>query len=200
MTQPVERALMVRVFSLLALALVGCARPTPDTRGIRAGGRDVSLRFEGTCAHLACRSSYGQAVPAHTPGAFACGADQRGAPAGWFTPAFTCDPVVPHRFRQPGDGPFLTCNDQQRWLSLPGLTQAECGERYLVCHRGVRALAIARDRSAANASGRQHFEASLGLLHAIGGDPTQRETMVSVYALWERERIAADPQCVGTAR
>ena len=184
---------------LLAATLTGCMRPAPDVGGVRPGGRDVSLRFEGTCAHLACRSSYAQAVPERTLGAFAC-EPARGAGRGWFTPAFTCDPVVQHRYRQPSDAPFLTCNDAQRWLSLPGLTQAECGESYLVCYRGVRTLAVARDRSASNSSGRQHFEASLGVLRAIGADPNERETIVSIYALHERDRIGADPQCVGGAR
>jgi hypothetical protein len=192
---------MKRAILVLLLGLtISCVRPTSDADRVHAGGRDVSLRFEGTCAHLACRSSYAQAAPANAPGAFACG-PERGAPHGaWFTPAFTCDPNTPHRYRQPNDPPYLTCDDRQRWLALPGLTQAECGESYLVCYRGVRTLAIARDRSAPNASGRRHFEGSLGLLQAIGADPDQRDTVVSIYALHERERIAADPHCVGTGR
>jgi hypothetical protein len=101
------------------------------------------------------------------------------------------------RYRQPNDPPYLQCNDRERWLSLPGLKHSQCGERYLVCHRGKRVTATARDRSASNDSGRTHFEASLGLLQAIGADPDQRETFVSIYAMHERDRIAADPQCVG---
>ena len=192
---------MKRTSLLLSLGLaLGCVPPSSDARDVHPGGRDVSLRYEGTCAHLACRSSYAQAVPANTVGAFACAAQPGAARGPWFAPAFTCDPNAPHRYRQPNDPPYLTCDDQQRWLSLPELTQAECGESYLVCYRGVRTLAIARDRSAPNSSGRRHFEGSLGLLQAIGADPDQRGTVVSIYALHERDRIAADPQCVGSGR
>lgn len=181
-----------------ALSLSACAH-TPSLRTSR-DGRDVSLRFEGTCQHLACCSRYAVSVPDQTPGAFSC--DGRSEVScsknvGSFAPAFTCDPRGMGRYRQPDDPPYLTCNDRERWLSMPGLTHPQCGERYLVCHRGIRVTAIARDRSASNDSGIEHFEASLGLLEAIGADPAQRETIVSIYAMHERDRIAADPQCVG---
>lgn len=191
---------MKRAILLLLGLTNGCVLPAPNANEIHPGGRDVSLRFEGTCSHLACRSSYAQAAPANTLGAFACTTERGAGRGAWFTPAFTCDPNTPHRYRQPSDPPYLMCDDRQRWLSLPELTQAECGESYLVCYRGVRTLAVARDRSAPNTSGRRHFEGSLGLLQAIGADPEQRGTVVSIYALHERERIAADPQCVGSGR
>jgi hypothetical protein len=70
----------------------------------------------------------------------------------------------------------------------------------LVCYRGVRVTAVARDKSASNDSGRFHYEASLGLLRAIGADPEERETFVSIYALHETDRIASDPHCVGSDR
>lgn len=168
-------------------------------RSAGLGGRNVSLRYEGSCAHLSCCSSYAVALPTAVAGAFRC--DTQTMPcsrsSGWYAPGFTCDPRVRGRYRQPEDPPYLACDDHQRWLSLPGLTHSQCGESYLVCHRGVRVLAEARDRSASNGSGRVHYEASLGLLRAIGADPEQRDTIVSIYALHERDRIAADPHCVG---
>jgi hypothetical protein len=184
---------------LTAAWLVSCTQRVPESHA-RAGGRDVSLRFEGSCAHLACCSRFSQAVPARTLGSFQCEAQGESCSEkrGWFTPAFTCDPYHAQRYRQPQDPPYLGCDDQQRWLSLPGLTHSDCGEQYLVCYRGVRALAKARDRSAQNVSGNAHYEGSLGLLRAIGADPNERETIVSIYALHERDRIAADPHCVGS--
>jgi hypothetical protein len=193
------------VTSTIALALVsallpGCTQRLVPSRA-RPGGRDVSLRYEGSCAHLACCSRFAQAVPAQTLGSFQCepqGASSCSDKRGWFTPAFTCDPYHAQRYRQPEDPPYLGCDDQQRWLSLPGLSHSDCGERYLVCYRGVRVLAVARDRSAQNESGNAHYEGSLGLLRAIGADAEQRETIVSIYALHERDRIASDPHCVGS--
>lgn len=199
---PRTRSLVVPLAPLVLLGLTDCTRFTPASSS-RPGGRDVSLRYEGSCAHLACCSSYGQAVPARTLGGFPCDGtahDTCGSKPGWFVPAFTCDPYHAQRYRQPEDPPYLGCNDQQRWLSLPGLSHTDCGAQYLVCYRGVRVLAVARDRSAENRSGNTHFEGSLGLLQSIGADPNERETIVSVYALRERDRIAADPQCVGSGR
>jgi hypothetical protein len=165
------------------------------------GGRNVSLRYEGSCAALACCSVHGVSVAAETRGAFACTAlgqsPSCGEKRGWFAPGFTCNPSEPHRYRQPQDPPYLACDDNERWLSLPELSHGDCGESYLVCYRGVRVIAFARDRSAPNDSGKLHFEGSLGLLHAIGADPAQRETTVSIYALHERDLIASDPHCVG---
>lgn len=189
----------VTALLLVAATTNGCV-PVRSPRSADVGGRDVSLRYEGSCADLACCSAHAIAVEAETTGAFACGAEaatscQRNS--GWFAPGFTCDPRVPNRYRQPDDPPYLSCSDRERWLSVPGLTRAECGETYLVCHRGTRVTAVARDRSAPNGSGNVHFEGSLGLLRAIGGDPAQRDTIVSIYALHERDRIASDPQCTG---
>ena len=136
-------------------------------------------------------------------GAFACNGSSNPSCSqnrGWFAPAFTCDPLLPGRYRQPEDPPYLGCNDLERWLSMPRLGRAQCGESFLVCYQGVRVIAYARDRSAPNESGNEHVEGSLGLLQAIGADATQRETIVSVYALHERDRIASDPQCVGSGR
>lgn len=161
----------------------------------------MSLRYEGTCAHLACCSRYAQQVPAHTFGAFQCGPQQAHSCShnvGWFAPAFTCNPLANGLYRQPSDPPYLGCNDNERWLSLPGLTHEQCGETFLVCYRGRRVTAVARDRSASNDSGNMHFEASYGLLTAIGADPDERETFVSIYQMHERDQIAADPHCVGT--
>jgi hypothetical protein len=176
-----------------------CARgSTLDERA--HGGRDVSLRFEGTCEHLACCSAYAVPVPGQLPGSFSCLGSANTSCSqnrGWFAPAFTCNPLLPGRYRQPEDPPFLACSDTERWLSMPALRHEQCGESYLVCHRGARVIAFARDRSAPNGSGNQHIEGSLGLLQAIGANPDERETIVSVYALHERDRIAADPQCVG---
>lgn len=193
--------------SLLGIALlmtsvpsVQCAYPAAF-RPATVGGRGVSLRYEGTCAHLACCSTYAVAVPAESPGAFRCDGRARTSCRqndGWFTPAFTCNPYAKGQYRQPDDPPYAGCNDQERWLSLPGLGHAQCGETYLVCREGVRVTAVARDRSAGNESGKTHFEGSLGLLHALGADPTQREAFVSIYALHERDLIASDPHCVGT--
>ncbi len=189
-------------FALGVAILAGCAhvaRPAA-TEGRSLHGRDVSLRYEGTCEHLACCSTYAVDVPQATPGAFVCNGHSNvscSKNVGWFAPAFTCNPLVLGRYRQPDDPPYLMCNDQERWLSIPNLTHHQCGQRYLVCHQGKRVTATARDRSASNDSGIRHFEGSLGLLHAIGADPAQRETLVSIYALHERDRIAADPQCVG---
>jgi len=36
------------------------------------GGRNMPLRYEGTCAHLACCSAHAVAVADDTPGSFAC--------------------------------------------------------------------------------------------------------------------------------
>jgi hypothetical protein len=185
----------------LCVFQASCARLSqPSEAGL--GGRDVSLRYEGSCAHLACCSSYALPVAAQTEGSFPC-ADRPelrcSAKPGWFAPAFTCDPEVPHRYRQPGDAPYLACDDRDRWLALPALTHHVCGETFLVCHRGARVLAVARDRSAPNGSGRTHYEASLGLLLALGADPAERETFVSIYSLADRDRIAEDPHCTGDA-
>jgi hypothetical protein len=184
--------------SLLALA-TSCAHRAPDQGRAGLGGREVSLRYEGSCAQLACCSTYAVRVADATPGAFSCGGpeDACNANRGWFAPGFTCDPSVPGRYRQPEDAPFLACNDNERWLSLPGLGHVDCGQRYLVCHQGLRVTAVARDRSASNDSGRFHYEASLGLLRAIGADPEARETFVSIYAMDDVDGIAEDPHCVG---
>lgn len=139
-------------------------------------------------------------VPANTVGAFSCGPSQRSSCSGnvgWFAPAFTCNPLGQGMYRQPADPPYLACNDNERWLSLPGLVHTQCGEQLLVCYRGRRVTAVARDRSASNDSGNVHFEGSLGLLTALGADPDQRETFVSIYAMHERDQIASDPHCVG---
>ena len=178
----------------------GCAHlgPTADRPSLQ---HEVSLRYEGTCAHLACCSAYAVEVPEQTTGAFRCTAPETRACAnnrGWYAPGFTCNPYEQGRYRQPRDPPYLACNDYERWLSLPGLRRAQCGQRYLVCRNGVRVTAVVRDRSAANQSGRMHYEGSLGLLRALGASPNDRETFVSVYTLDERERIAADPHCVGS--
>jgi hypothetical protein len=172
--------------------------PRPAAGGV--GGRNLSLRYEGTCAHLACCSAHAVAVPAQTAGAYACDAQPNptcSSKPGWFAPGFTCSPTALGRYRQPADPPYLACNDYERWLSIPGLTDAQCGTRYLVCHRGVRVTAVARDRSASNTSGKRHYEGSFGLLLALGADHDARETMVSIYALDERAAIASDPSCVG---
>jgi hypothetical protein len=171
---------------------------SPDSG--REDGRDVSLRYEGTCAQLACCSADAVPVASDTPGAFACGLTAGslcGQNVGWFAPGFTCDPLQVHRYRQPQDPPYLRCDDNERWLSLPGLRHADCGETYLVCYRGTRIIAFARDRSAPNDSGKVHYEGSLGLLRAIGADPNERETLVSIYPLHDMERISSDPHCVG---
>jgi hypothetical protein len=188
-------------FALYALALgASCVHAPRSGERASLGGRDVSLRYEGTCAQLSCCSTYSVPLSEPTPGAFFCGGSEHACRvnSGWFAPGFTCDPFVPGRYRQPGDAPFLGCNDNERWLSLPGLSHVECGKRYMVCHRGVRVGAVARDRSASNESGRFHYEASLGLLQAIGADPEARETFVSIYAFDDVESMAEDPQCVGT--
>ncbi len=187
--------------TLFALALgASCVHAPRSTERAGLGGRDVSLRYEGTCAHLACCSTYAVPLAGATLGAFQCGGDAFacGVNSGWFAPGFTCDPFVAGRYRQPGDAPFLGCNDNERWLSLPGLSHVECGKRYMVCHRGVRVSAVARDRSASNDSGRFHYEASLGLLQAIGAEPDARETFVSIYEFEDVESMASDAQCVGT--
>lgn len=200
------RALRPRKLGVLTVAaLLGtsCAHAATTTQGtIYFGGRELSLRYEGSCAHLACCSSYAVPVPAQTLGAFRCDTRANGcaASAGWFAPGFTCNPLEQGRYRQPEDPPYLACNDSERWLSLPNLSHSACGERYLVCYRGVRVTAIVRDKSARNDSGRVHYEGSLGLLNAIGADPEARETLVSIYALSETDRIAADPHCVGSGR
>jgi hypothetical protein len=190
----------LRVLLLLSAsaACAQCAYAIPFRPGV-GKARDVSLRFEGTCAHLACCSTYAVAAPFQSAGAFRCDAAAGVAchRDGWFAPGFTCDPREKGRYRQPGDPPYLACNDHERWLSLPDLSHAQCGETYLVCRQGVRVTAIARDRSANNESGRIHYEGSLGLWRAIGADPAERETFVSVYPLHERDLIAADPHCVG---
>lgn len=141
-------------------------------------------------------------VAPQTVGSFQCDASVHACSTntGWFAPGFTCNPFEKGRYRQPDDSPYLACNDNERWLSLPGLSHVACGESYLVCHRGVRVTAVARDKSASNDSGRVHYEASLGLLHALGANPEARETFVSIYALHETDRIAADPHCVGSGR
>lgn len=181
-----------------ALASVaGCVSPLPFRPDI-GKARHVSLRFEGTCAHLACCSAYAVAAPFQSAGAFRCDGTCRRD--GWFAPGFTCDPREKGRYRQPDDPPYLACNDHERWLSLPNLGHAQCGETYLVCRDGVRVTAVARDRSASNGSGNVHYEGSLGLWRAIGADPSARETFVSVYALHERDLIASDPHCVGSGR
>jgi hypothetical protein len=162
----------------------------------------VSLRFEGTCAHLACCSAYAVAAPAGSIGAIQCNDPVRTACRrdGWFAPGFTCDPRQQGRYRQPDDPPYLACNDHERWLSLPDLGHAQCGQTYLVCRAGVRVTAVARDRSFGNDSGKVHFEGSFGLWRALGADLSERETFVSVYPLHERDLIAADPHCVGSGR
>lgn len=185
------------------LPSLSCTQAALSPRGRAPGGRNVSLRYEGTCAHLACCSVHAVPVAPNTRGAFACGA-QAGlrcgsSKQGWFAPGFTCNPHEPGKYRKPHDPPYLSCDDQERWLALPELTHAHCGEPYLVCYRGRRVIARARDRSAPNGSGKVHHEASLGLLLALGADPRERETIVSIYALHERDRIAADPHCVGDA-
>lgn len=198
MTRPCAAGLLK---AALALLVSGCLVPAPENRA--HGGRDISLRFEGTCGHLACCSAYAVPVPDGTLGAFACTGSTNPSCSqnrGWFAPAFTCNPLLPGRYRQPDDLPFLACSDTERWLSMPNLRREQCGEPFLVCYRGTRVLAVARDRSAPNGSGNEHIEGSLGLLQAIGADPTQRETIVSVYALHERDRMAADPHCVGSDR
>jgi hypothetical protein len=175
------------------------AQPKPALQ--THGGETLSLRYEGSCAHLACCSAYAVQVPANTPGAFSC-AGQKGSCSdnqGWFAPAFTCDPQQPGRYRQPADPPFLACDDHELWLSLPGLRHAQCGENYVVCRGGTRVIAVARDRSAGNDTGNVHYEGSLGLLHALGADPGERETVVSIYPLTERERMAMDPACSGSS-
>lgn len=192
-----------RQLFFVALVAVSAANaecvPLASLRSEGVVGRNVSLRYEGTCAHLACCSAHAVVVPAETVGAFRCDASKAcGRNGGWFAPGFTCNPLEPGRYRQPGDPPYLECRDNERWLSLPGLTHAQCGERYLVCHRGVRVTAVARDRSASNDSGNTHYEGSLGLVLALGASPDERETFVSVYALHERDRIASDPHCVGS--
>ena len=194
-----DRPALVFFVCMFALCNTRCVHSSAP--GDSLGGRDVSLRYEGTCAHLACCSSYAVSVPEGTAGAFSCasGMHRCAAQRGWFAPGFTCNPYEKGHYRQPDDRPFLSCNDNERWLSLPGLSHQECGATYLVCHRGVRVTAVARDKSASNESGRVHFEASLGLLQAIGADPEARETFVSVYGMHERDRIAADPHCVGSA-
>jgi hypothetical protein len=171
----------------------------PPFRPAVGKARNVSLRFEGSCAHLACCSTYAVSAPTGSAGAFQCDDPtlRTCRRAGWFAPGFTCDPGAKGRYRQPGDPPYLACNDNERWLALPDLGHAQCGETYLVCREGVRVTAVARDRSASNASGRFHYEGSLGLWNAIGADLTQRETFVSVYPLHERDLIASDPHCVG---
>lgn len=195
-----------RVIPLAAILLgvlvahAGCAHLNGRTSQA-AGRREVPLRYEGTCAHLACCSAYAVAVPARTPGAFRCEGTAAGSCSrntGWFAPGFTCDPHGQERYRQPHDPPYLSCNDRERWLSMPGLTRRQCGERYLVCRHGIRVTAVVRDRSASNTSGNRHYEGSLGLLRALGADPRARETSVSIYALDERDRIASDPHCVGS--
>ena len=186
------------IAAAVAALHASCALPA-YVREATLGGRDVSLRYEGSCAHLACCSRYAVSVPAATVGAFNCPSPEGscGANVGWFAPGFTCDPSQSGRYRQPGDPPFLNCDDNERWLSLPGLGHLQCGETYLVCHRGVRVTAVARDKSASNESGRVHYEGSSGLLRAIGADLAARETFVSIYAMHETDRIAADPHCVG---
>jgi hypothetical protein len=188
--------------SLSALALVAtlgaCNLGKPASLESR-GGAGVSLRYEGSCAFLACCSSWAVPVSRGTAGAFACSGQNGGGCSdnrGWFAPAFTCDPSTPGRYRQPHDPPFLACDDRELWLSVPGLTHTGCGEPFVVCHQGARVTAVARDRSAANDSGNKHYEGSLGLLLAIGADPEARDATVSVYPLSDRERIARDPACV----
>ena len=183
------------------LVALGCG---PSGLRLEGGGqgRNVSLRFEGTCGHLACCSAYAVGVPVRTHGAFDCEAEATArctSQPGWFAPGFTCSPGEVGRYRQPDDPAYLDCNDNERWLSIPGLLLEQCGETFLVCHRGRRVTAVARDRSAANASGHRHFEGSLGLVRALGADPAERETVVSVYRLTERDQIAADPQCAGAS-
>jgi hypothetical protein len=191
-------------FVTLASLLLAPACIPPGALDEQAhGGRDISLRFEGTCEHLACCSAYAVPVADATPGAFGCTGSTNAYCSqnrGWFAPAFTCNPLLPGRYRQPDDPPFLACNDLERWLSLPNLKHPQCGESFLVCRGGVRVIAYARDRSAPNGSGNMHVEGSLGLLQALGADPGAQETIVSVYSLEERDRIAADPQCVGEER
>jgi hypothetical protein len=196
------RSLFCALLIAASAACAACMVPASFRPGV-GKARHVSLRFEGTCAQLACCSAYAVAVPAQSPGAFRC--DQQSSAAcrkssGWFAPGFTCDPREKGRYRQPDDPPYLDCNDQERWLSLPNLGSAECGETYLVCRQGVRVTAIARDRSAGNDSGRTHYEGSLGLWRALGADLNERETFVSVYPLYERDLIASDPDCVGSGR
>lgn len=160
----------------------------------------MALRYEGTCEHLACCSAHAVAVPANTPGAYACGRQSAASCShnvGSFAPGFTCNPLEPGRYRKPNDPPYLSCNDYERWLSVPGLTHDECGKRYLVCHRGVRVTAVARDRSASNSSGNRYYEGSFGLLLALGADHDARETEVSIYSLDQTDAIASDPHCVG---
>jgi hypothetical protein len=183
--------------SLALASLAGCVHLAAPRGGV-AGGRDVSLRFEGTCALLACCSTHGIGVRAGTSGGFDCALDGGSCrKPGWFAPGFTCNPELPHRYRQPNDPPYLACADHELWISLPALTHAECGETYMVCYRGARVLAVARDRSAPNGSGKLHYEASLGLLRALGADPDARETIVSVYPLADMAHISGDPSCVG---
>lgn len=199
--------LSLRLGTVLAALTLGAllARCTPTSvpyRGsIYFGGKALSLRYEGSCAQLACCSSYATPVPAQTAGAFRCDSGPRGCvKPGWFAPGFTCDPHVHARYRQPGDAPFLGCDDNERWLSLPNLTHEYCGQQFLVCYRGRRVFAVVRDKSARNDSGHVHYEGSLGLLRAIGADPAARETLVSIYALDEEKRIANDPECAGGER
>jgi hypothetical protein len=182
--------------SILALQ---CAHQPAFRPGVGLA-RDVSLRFEGSCAQLACCSAHAVAAPLESAGAFRCEASASCRRDGWFAPGFTCDPRAKGRYRQPGDPPYLTCNDHERWLSLPNLGHAQCGETYLVCRQGVRVTAVARDRSAGNDSGKVHFEGSFGLWRALGADLAERETFVSVYPLYERDLIASDPHCVGSGR
>jgi hypothetical protein len=194
--------LLCRLSLAFAAASSSCVQLRPRSPGA-VGGRDVSMRFEGSCAHLACCSTHAVPVSVPSAGAFLCDGQASGSCArnvGWFAPGFTCNPLAAGRYRQPEDAPYLGCNDQERWLALPGLESSQCGVPYLVCHRGARVTAVARDRSAANDSGRVHIEGSFGLLRALGADPSQRETIVSVYALDEGDRIAADPHCVGDER
>lgn len=164
------------------------------------GGRDMPLRYEGTCEHLACCSAHAVAVPAGTPGSYACDSQSAASCShnrGSYAPGFTCNPREPGRYRQPHDPPYLACNDYERWLSIPGLSHEQCGERYLVCYRGKRVTAVARDRSASNESGNRYYEGSFGLLLALAADHDARETFVSIYTLDQTEQIAADPHCVG---
>jgi len=160
----------------------------------------MPLRYEGTCAHLACCSAHAVAVADDTPGSFACagqGGNGCSRNVGAFAPGFTCNPLEAGRYRQPNDPPFLACNDYERWLSMPGLTNKECGQRYLVCYRGKRVTAVARDRSASNVSGNRYYEGSFGLLLALGADHDARENLVSIYTLKQTDQIASDPHCTG---
>jgi hypothetical protein len=133
----------------------------------------VRLLDEGSCKHLACRSSYSQDVACDAAGAIQCR-------DGCKKVSFAC--------RQAG-----ACDNSVAWVVRPRTAGVACGASLRVCYAGRNTVAPVWDTADAN----NHWEASRGLQDALGM-PYGQNGRVNIYTEGDT-RWQDDPACVRAA-